>query len=290
MRLFSYLQYGQPRAAISVSGQAFDAELLLHSQGLAPTTSVRELLTRFGSSLAELAGIAGRSGAEVARIDPVKKEQLTSPILDPEKVFCVGLNYLDHVGETGRALPKYPDVFTKFASSLTGPYSDIEGTQASEQLDFEGELAIVIGRAGRDIAPDQALSHVAGFTVMNDVTARDLQHRGTQWVLGKSLEGSTPLGPEIVTLDELPEDLVLDIETKLNGEQMQRSNTGHFIFPIADVISYISKVVTLSPGDIIATGTPAGIGAKRTPAIWMRTGDVIEVTIEGIGTISNRIA
>ncbi|MFI6367730.1 fumarylacetoacetate hydrolase family protein [Nocardia sp. NPDC050630] len=207
--------------------------------------------------------------------------------MDPAKVLCVGLNYSDHVGETGREFPSHPDIFAKFASSLIGPHDGIACSDVSVNLDFEGELAIVIGRNCRRVAEDDALGHIAGLTVFNDITARDLQYRGTQWLAGKAVDGSTPCGPALVTLDDVGDPQSLDLSTRVNGLQVQGSNTKNMIFPIARIVSYISQFLALSPGDIIATGTPEGIGAKRRPPVWLQPGDTVEVEIEKIGLLRN---
>jgi acylpyruvate hydrolase len=211
-------------------------------------------------------------------------------VADPAKVLCVGLNYSDHVGETGRPLPTDPDLFAKFASSLIGPNDRIELSEVTDNLDFEGEMAIVIGTSCSRVSDKDALGHVAGLSVLNDITARDLQYRGTQWLAGKALDDATPFGPAIVTLDEIGDPQTLDITTTVNGTQVQGSNTRSMIFSVAHVVSYISQFLTLMPGDVIATGTPEGIGAKRNPPQWLRPGDIVEVTLERVGTLSNKIA
>jgi 2-keto-4-pentenoate hydratase/2-oxohepta-3-ene-1,7-dioic acid hydratase in catechol pathway len=187
-------------------------------------------------------------------------------------------------------LPEYPDVFAKFASTLIGPEDKICGSEVTANLDFEGEVAIVIGREGRDIRSEVALDYVAGVAPLNDITGRDLQYRGTQWLPGKAIDGSTPFGPAIVTLDEVGDVQQLELVTRVNGQEMQRSNTRHMIFSVAEIVSYVSGFLTLSPGDVIATGTPQGIGAKRTPPVWLRAGDVVEVEIESVGLLSSTVA
>ena len=210
-------------------------------------------------------------------------------ITDSAKVLCVGLNYKDHVAETGRALPEYPDLFAKFASSLIGPDDEIGGAAVSENLDFEGEVAVVIGRTATRVSQSDALQYVAGLAPLNDVTARDLQYRGTQWLAGKAVDGSTPWGPALVTLDEVGDPQNLDVVTRVNGVEMQRSNTKYQIFSIAHIVSYISNFLTLAPGDVIATGTPQGIGAKRTPPVWLQPGDTVDIDLERVGLLRNRV-
>ena len=271
------------------TGDVHDLNGLLSFAGMTPVRNVREFLDRYNDDVAELTLLLPTGRSPLTLVGGIDEVRLATPIEDPEKVLCVGLNYLDHVGETSRALPEYPDVFTKFARSLTGPFDAIRATGVTENLDFEGELAIVIGRETCGVAEAEAEASIAGVMVMNDITARDLQYRGTQWVLGKSLESATPCGPELVTLDEIADLGDIDLATRVNGAERQRSNTRHFLFPPARVVSYISRVVTLVPGDIIATGTPAGIGAKRVPPVWLRPGDQVEVELTGIGVLRNTI-
>ncbi len=294
MRLVTYESDAVDRAGIVIESSVYDLETLLgSSQGaeFGATDSVREFLELYGSVLpalaAELTGLASRT--EDALVGERESVRLLAPVTDPAKVLCVGLNYKDHVAETGRALPEYPDLFAKFATSLIGPDDEIWGADLTENLDFEGEVAVVIGRAARGVDVAEALDYVAGLAPLNDITARDMQYRGTQWLAGKSVDGSTPWGPEIVTLDEVGDPQTLDIATRVNGVEMQRSNTRHHIFPIAEIIAYLSSFMSLAPGDIIATGTPAGIGAKRTPPVWLQPGDTVEVEVGRVGTLRNRV-
>jgi 2-keto-4-pentenoate hydratase/2-oxohepta-3-ene-1,7-dioic acid hydratase in catechol pathway len=290
MRLLTYyVGTGSTRPGLrDDTGDVHDLNGLLSVAGMARVHNVRDFLDRYNADIAALTMRLPRGRSSLTLVGSVNEVRLAAPIEDPEKVLCVGLNYLDHVGETGRTLPEYPDVFTKFARSLTGPFDPIRA-EVSEKLDFEGELALVIGRETRDISETEAKASIAGVMVMNDITARDLQSRGTQWVLGKSLESATPCGPELVTLDEISDLGDIDLTTRVNDIELQRSNTRHFLFSPAQVVSYISRVVTLVPGDIIATGTPAGIGAKRVPPVWLRPGDQVEVEVAGIGVLRNAI-
>jgi len=201
----------------------------------------------------------------------------------------VGLNYQDHVAETGRKLPTHPDIFNKFATTLIGPDEDIRCSDVTTQLDYEGELAVVIGRSCRNVTEVDALDSVAGLMVLNDVTARDLQYNGTQFLPGKAVDRSTPCGPMLVTLDEIADPQALDITTRVNGVTVQSSNTKHMIFQIPRIIAYISRFLELSPGDVISTGTPDGIGAKRQPPLWLRPGDVVEVELQNVGLLSNTV-
>ncbi len=211
------------------------------------------------------------------------------PVLRPGKVICLGLNYRAHAAEAGMTVPQYPVLFHKVATSLTGHQQPIWLPRDSEQIDFEAELAVVIGRRGKYIAEEAALNHVAGYTNANDVSARDLQFRTPQWTTGKMLDSFCPLGPAIVTADEIPDPNTLNIQLRLNGEVMQRANTRDMIFNVAQIVSYISRLSTLEPGDLILTGTPSGIGNTRNPQVFMRAGDHVEVEVEKLGTLSNPV-
>ncbi len=212
---------------------------------------------------------------------------LLQPVLRPGKVICLGLNYRDHAAEAGMAIPTYPVLFHKVAGSLIGHNQPIVIPRTSSKIDYEGELAIIIGRRGKYIAEDEALSYVAGYTVANDISARDLQFRTSQWTTGKMLDTFGPLGPALVTRDEAPHPNALHIQTTLNGQVMQDGNTADMIFHVPYIVGYISEIVTLEPGDVILTGTPAGIGNTRTPPVFMKPGDTISVEIEQLGKLIN---
>jgi 2-keto-4-pentenoate hydratase/2-oxohepta-3-ene-1,7-dioic acid hydratase in catechol pathway len=286
VKLVSYDGDGTLKPGIVLDGGVHDVAKLLPD---APPT-VRGLLEAHGDDLSGLAAAledAAASGdACVGDVDAVR---LGPPIPDPAKVLCVGLNYRDHVAETGRALPENPDIFCKFASTHVGPADDLAVTDVSPKLDYEGELAIVIGKPCRRVAPDEAVDHVAGAMVLNDTTARDLQFNATQWLPGKAVDGSTPCGPALVTLDELGELQELDLVTRVNGAEVQRSNTRHQIFPVAMVVSYVSQFLELAPGDVIATGTPDGVGSRLDPPSFLAAGDVVEVEIDRLGAIRNTV-
>ncbi|WP_243291413.1 fumarylacetoacetate hydrolase family protein [Bacillus sp. FJAT-47783] len=219
--------------------------------------------------------------------------QLLAPIPRPMKnIFCVGKNYRDHALELGTEedIPKHVMLFSKTPTTVIAHEEEIDPhTDVTEQLDYEGELAIVIGKKGKRIHPDEAMEYIFGYTIMNDITARDLQSRHKQFLLGKSLDTSCPMGPVLVHKSSLPHPHHLMIETKVNGEIRQKANTEQMIFSIPEIISVISKGTTLEPGDIIATGTPAGVGKGFTPPKYLQRGDTIEVTIEGIGTLKNKV-
>ena len=216
-----------------------------------------------------------------------------APIPRPTKnIFCVGKNYVDHAIEMGSEadIPEHVMLFSKAPTSVIGQGAPIPNhEEVTNQLDYEGELAVVIGKTGKAIQKEHALDYVFGYTILNDITARDLQARHKQFLLGKSLDGSCPMGPYIVEKSEIDNPNQLDIETKVNGESRQKSNTKQFIFPIEEIIEVISKGMTLEPGDIIATGTPAGVGKGFKPPRFLTKGDCIEITIDKIGTLKNSI-
>jgi acylpyruvate hydrolase len=206
----------------------------------------------------------------------------------PDKVVCVGLNYRAHIVETGREPPEYPTLFAKFRSALVGAHDDIVLSHGVRSLDWEAELAIVIGSPVRGVPEAEAGAAIAGFTVLNDVTARDWQGRTLQWLQGKTFEDTTPLGPWLVTADEM-DGSGGRIGCSVNGTVMQDADVGDLVFGPATLVSYISQVVTLLPGDVIATGTPSGVGAGRTPPVFLHDGDVVTTTIEGIGECRNTV-
>ena len=237
------------------------------------------------------AASAGLAAAEQALADgarrPLDESALRRPVRSPGAVFCVGLNYRAHILEMGRKLPESPTVFAKVGRSLTDPGVDIELPQSSSQVDYEGELVVVVGRSGRDIAEGSAHEHIAGYTIMNDVSMRDWQYRTLQWFAGKNFERSTPVGPWLVTPEEL--DLATaELVVTVNGAPRQRGALSELLFGPARLIADLSRIMTLEPGDLIATGTPGGVGHGMDPPSYLRDGDVVEVTIDGIGTLRNR--
>lgn len=204
---------------------------------------------------------------------------------EPGKIFCVGLNYRNHILEMGRELPEYPTLFAKFADALIGSRDDIELPAVSDAIDWEAELAVIIGTTVRDAGLDQARAAIAGYSVLNDVTARDYQFRTKEWLQGKTFEATTPLGPVLVTPDELPADAEMTCE--VDGEPVQKAGIGDLVFGPAELVSYISKIITLRPGDVIATGTPGGVGHARKPPRYLTDGSVLTTRITGIGELVN---
>jgi len=212
------------------------------------------------------------------------------PIANPTKFICVGLNYALHAKEGGHAIPTYPSFFLRVPTSLVAAGAPVIRPKVSVQLDYECELAIVIGKGGRQIPEEKALDHVFGYTLFNDVSVRDFQRKTSQWMPGKNFDGTGPLGPWIVTADELPAGaLGLRITTRVNGETMQDSNTSDMIFSTARIIALLSEFMTLEPGDLIATGTPSGVARARKPPTWMKAGDTVEVEVERIGVLTNLV-
>lgn len=212
------------------------------------------------------------------------------PVGNAPKIICVGLNYVDHSAESGFEQPAYPTLFSRFNTSLTAHEQAIEYPAVSQMLDYEGELAVVIGKPGRRIPKEQALSHVLGYSVFNDGSVRDYQFKTPQWIMGKNFDCTGAFGPDLVTADEVaPGARGLKLETRLNGRTVQSANTNDMVFDVESLIVIISEVMTLQAGDVIVAGTPAGIGHARQPPLYMRPGDVCEVEIEGIGLLRNRI-
>ena len=206
----------------------------------------------------------------------------------PPRILCLGLNYSEHALEGGREVPTWPDAFVRGADSVLGPYADLVKPALTERFDYEAELGIVIGAGGRYITADKALDAIAGFVVLNDASARDWQRAGSQWTAGKNFEGSMPIGPELVTADEVDvSDIALT--TTLNGQVMQSARTSQMIVDVPSAIEFFSSFTRLAPGDVIATGTPGGVGFARQPPVWLEPGDIIEITIENVGTIRNRV-
>ena len=211
------------------------------------------------------------------------------PIPDPDKILCIGLNYREHARESGLEVPSVPVVFAKFRNSLIGPGASIELPAISQQIDYEGELAVVIGRQCKKVSVGNALSVVAGYSVFNDVSARDLQGQVSQWTIGKAIDTFGPMGPGLVPAHLIPNPQKLELTTRVNGQVVQQSSTADMIFSVAEIIAHLTRSMTLEPGDIIATGTPSGVGFKRDPALFLKAGDVVDVEISSIGVLSNPV-
>jgi 2-keto-4-pentenoate hydratase/2-oxohepta-3-ene-1,7-dioic acid hydratase in catechol pathway len=275
--------------AIVLGDQAYVLDDVATRLGLSPET-LRAVAT-IGDSpvLRDLAGATARviRAGGVAGYD---LESLGPPIARPGKIICVGRNYAEHARETGSDIPTRPILFAKFATAIVGPHDDVVRPREVDDLDYEAELCAVIGQGGRHIRRDDALRHVAGYMCANDVSARTAQLKsGDQWLRGKSFDTFCPTGPAIVTRDEVPDPQSLGITCRVDGRTMQDASTADMIFDVATLVSYCSDVFTLEPGDLILTGTPAGVALGRDPAPWLQPGQLVEVEIEGVGRIANRI-
>ena len=220
---------------------------------------------------------------------PASSARLHAPINDPGKFICIGLNYRDHAEETGNPIPKEPPIFAKWAPSIVDPGEPILRPRGSKQLDWEVELGVVIGRTARFVSKEAALDYVWGYTIINDASARDFQFLTTQWMAGKIFETAAPVGPYIADRQEIPDPHSLELKAFVNGKQMQRGNTKTFIFDVRYLVSYLSGLMTLSPGDLIATGTPPGVGLGMKPPVFMNPGDVCRVEIDGLGSMENPV-
>ncbi len=284
MRLATIQTASGPRAALLQGDSYVD----LHATDTGLPASVRGLLEGGPALLAWAREAAARPNA--VRV-PVAGAKLKAPIPDPPKVICVGLNYRDHAEESGVAIPKEPVLFSKFATAVIGPEEAIVLPPVSQEVDYEAELVLVVGKAGRWIKAEAAMDYLAGYTVGHDVSARDWQLKkdGKQWLAGKTFDTFAPIGPHLVTKDEVPDPHALGIRLRLNGKTMQDSNTKQMIFSAAAIVAYISQIVTLQPGDLIFTGTPPGVGFARKPPVFLKAGDVAEVEIDGLGTLRNPV-
>jgi len=215
--------------------------------------------------------------------------KIEAPVLTPGKMICVGHNYREHILEMKRELPEFPVVFAKYASTIIGPQDDIPFYPISEQLDYEAEFAFVIGKRARNVSQADALNYVAGYTIANDVTYRDIQRRTIQWMQGKAVDGSAPMGPWLVTSDELTDPSGLEVVLTVNGEERQRSNTANLVFTVPRLVEFLSGLMTLEPGDVILTGTPGGVGVAREPQVFLKDGDVVRIEIDRIGALENKV-
>lgn len=230
----------------------------------------------------------GKAASAVARLSPdlaLADVRLLPPVPRPEKIICIGVNYADHASEMGRTAPPFPTVFTRFPDTLIGPGSDLVLPRNSSQFDYEGELAVVIGRPARHVRAADAMAHVAGYACFQDASVRDFQRHTSQFAPGKNFPATGGFGPWLVTADEVRDPHALRLVTRVNGEIRQDGNTADMIFRIPALIAYLSSFTTLNPGDVIATGTPAGVAAGRTPPPWLKAGDDVEVEIEQIGLL-----
>jgi 2-keto-4-pentenoate hydratase/2-oxohepta-3-ene-1,7-dioic acid hydratase in catechol pathway len=276
MKLASYVADGKP-----CFGVVTDRGVITLNDRLGRYGSLREALA--AGALAEMRKIAGETKSDYS----LNEIKWLPVIPNPEKILCAGINYRSHAAETGRELPKQPSMFLRLDSTLIGHEGALIRPSVSQNFDFEGELALVIGRGGRHISVETALAHVAGYTCFVDGSVRDYQKFSV--TAGKNFPGTGSLGPWLVTTDELPDPKRLTLSTRLNGEEVQKSGTDLLIYSVPQIIAFCSDFTQLSPGDVIATGTPEGVGHRRNPPLWMKPGDVLEVEISGIGTLRNRV-
>lgn len=282
MRLLSFHLENSRRIGVESTNGVIDLTALIPEL---PTT-LREILAQDRLPEIKTALSANPTVPQLALEDL----SLLPPIEDAEKIICIGRNYAAHAKEGGAETPTYPEIFMRTNGSLIADGDAIVRPDCSDKLDFEGELVVVIGKKARHISEEDALDYVGGYSIFNDATLRDYQRKSSQWTIGKNFDKTGAFGPILVTPEELPPGADnLTIQTHLNGELMQDATTADLVFPIARLIAILSECLTLKPGDVIVTGTPSGVGYARTPPIWMKAGDVCEVSIEGIGKLSNPI-
>jgi 2-keto-4-pentenoate hydratase/2-oxohepta-3-ene-1,7-dioic acid hydratase in catechol pathway len=281
MRLVSFDAGAGARAALLQEGRVYDIWGDAFTQGRGEDRTVYALLQ--GGLLSEI-GPVEQEGVPVEGVD------LLPPISRPGKLICIGLNYRSHAEEAGLEPPETPAFFAKFANALAPPRATVELPRFSDKVDYEAEVAFVIGDHCKDVGEDEALKHVAGYMLFNDLSARDYQFKTPQWMPGKVFDGSAPCGPALVTADEAGAHDDIDIELRLNGEVMQSANTSDLIHSVPALVSHLSMLMTLDPGDVIATGTPSGVGSTREPRVWLKPGDEVVVSSPQLGTLETRLA
>jgi 2-keto-4-pentenoate hydratase/2-oxohepta-3-ene-1,7-dioic acid hydratase in catechol pathway len=309
MRLvsFSTTEIPQVRLGIVRDNEIVDVDLAARALNMIPQEQMLDLLDHYEQGMQNLHTILEKAGNRrfsevktftgIGAAHDLSKVQLAAPIPRPRKnIMCLGWNYAEHQKETAALrsqevkVPEYPVIFTKAPTTVNGPYGAIVIDPAvSEQVDWEAELAVIIGKGGKNIREEDALAHVFGYTVLNDVTARDLQSRHKQFFKGKSVDGYCPMGPWIVTADEIPDPQQLHLCLRVNGVTKQDGNTNQMVFSVSRIIADLSLGMTLEPGDVIATGTPSGVGFARNPPEYLKAGDVVETEIEGIGMLRNAV-
>jgi 2-keto-4-pentenoate hydratase/2-oxohepta-3-ene-1,7-dioic acid hydratase in catechol pathway len=277
MRLVTFSDGGRPRA-----GLAFNTHIL--DSGYPDVIAFLEDGERARQAAAKLL-----AAPPAASMHPRTAVRLHAPVPRPPKFICIGLNYRDHAIESGLAIPSTPTVFAKFSNAVIGPDEPIRLPAVSKEVDYEAELAFVIGRRGKEIPAARWTDYVFGYTMVNDVSARDYQRATTQWTIGKTFDTFGPMGPELVSADEIADPHALRIRCDVNGRTLQDSNTAQLIFRIPDLLCYLSQVMTLEPGDVVSTGTPPGVGFARKPPVFLQPGDEVVVKIEGLGELRNPV-
>lgn len=281
MKLVTYDGGQGPRLGLVAGDTVID--LADASNGALPA-DMRSFLELGDAAMRQAQSLTGASGR------PLSEVRVLAPILNPSKIVAIGLNYMDHCREQGIQPPKRPTTFTKFPSSIVGPGDEIRwNSELTQKVDWEVELAVIIGKTARKVSAEDALDYIAGYTICHDVSARDLQlEKGDQWIVGKSLDTFCPLGPVVVTKDEIADPHNLPLRCLVNGKAVQDSNTKELIFKIPFLIEFLTKGITLLPGDVITTGTPDGVGAFLKPPVFLKDGDEVTVEIDGIGSMTNR--
>lgn len=289
MRLVTFSERGTRafRVGVVVADQGADCVVDLSRSDSSLPNDMRSLLCSIDGNFKLVMDSVKRAPRE-ARI-PMANVALGPVVPDPSKVICIGLNYRDHAEETNHAIPETPTAFAKYPNTLIGSGDTIRIPSITSQVDYEAELAIVIGRRAKHVSAKNFLDYVAGYTVFNDVSGRDVQMRTSQWTLGKSFDTFGPLGPALVTKDEIPDPQVLGIRLRAGGELLQESNTANMIFGVAELVAHLSSVMTLEFGDVIATGTPGGVGFTRKPPRFLRHGETVRVEIDGLGVLENPV-
>jgi len=280
MKLVSFIAGERASYGIVKDNGVIDLGRRLQARGLA---TLRQLLT--AGAVAEAASIATTEKPDLT----FEGLTLLPVIPDPDKIICIGMNYRDHVAEVGRTVTEKPSLFARFAASQVGHLQPMIKPRVSDQFDYEGEVAVVIGKTGRHISEADALGHVAGYACYNEGSIRDWQRHTTQFLAGKTFAGTGAFGPWLVTSDDIPDPTALTLETRLNGQVVQQTTTDKLITSIPELIAYCSAILPLLPGDVIVTGTPGGVGMKRNPPLFMKAGDVVEVEVSGIGVLRNPV-
>ncbi|WP_017729155.1 fumarylacetoacetate hydrolase family protein [Halalkalibacterium ligniniphilum] len=307
MKLITFNREGTSRIGVIVNEEVVDLhgayKALLESEGKLRAVQIAEAfippdMNGFLQGGAESMALAKKAldyalshkdDSSYTLVFPLRDVRMEAPIPSPGKIICVGHNYREHILEMKRELPPYPVVFAKFSNTVIGPQDDIPFYPISEQLDYEAEFAFVVGKRARNVSQAEALDYVAGYTIVNDVTYRDLQRRTLQWLQGKTVEGSAPMGPWLVTSDELNNPEGLEVVLTVNGEERQRSNTRNLVFSVQYLVEFLSNLMTLEPGDVVLTGTPGGVGIARDPQVFLKDGDVVKIEIDGVGVLENRV-
>jgi 2-keto-4-pentenoate hydratase/2-oxohepta-3-ene-1,7-dioic acid hydratase in catechol pathway len=279
MRILTYRKGGADRAGVQTDAGILDAAGALGEEAI----SVRELLA--SGRLAEL-GAAAEEGHDTL---PAEEAELRPPVPDPSKIVCIGLNYRSHAEEAGVEPPEVPTIFAKFPNALTASGAEVSLPASSDKVDYEAEVAFVVGRRCRDLTADQAVDAIAGFMLLNDLSARDLQFATPQWMPGKVFDGSAPCGPALVTPDEAGGHDAISFQLELNGERMQDATTSDLIFTAPELLSHLSGWMTMEPGDIVSTGTPSGVGSVRDPRVWLKAGDEIVISSPTLGELRTRL-